>query len=253
MLEGYHNVLQKCELFHGIPLNDILHVLDEISFRICSYDNKERVFQCSQEAEYLAIILENYVTGQKISLSGNAVNIGRHYEGELVAHTAVFAADQEFYPVDYCACMGCTVMMFHKEQMLQLLKLDQRMMNNFLKCLSRDIIMFDYKVELLCLTSTIERVAFYLLSEYEKKKSAHISLEFSKKMWAEFLNVPRTSLARELRKLQEKQWITMDRNQFELVDIEALRNILNEGGIAEESCCHCACDNEPTQQKMHGS
>lgn len=238
MLDSYHTTLQKCELFHKIPIENILELLDKIQFRICTFNPRVKVFQQHEDANYLAIILENHVTGQKISLSGNAVNISRHCAGELIAHTAVFATEQECYPISYCACNGCTVMMIHKTQAVQLLKSDQRIMNNFLACLSRDIMMLDYKVDLLCLSSTIERIAYYLLSEYEKKHSKFVTLEFSKKMWAEFLNVPRTSLSRDLRKLQEKGFIQMDKNDFHLLEIEALRTILNEGATARCLACN---------------
>lgn len=62
----------------------------------------------------------------------------------------------------------------------------------------------------------------------EKIKNDVLTLSFSKKAWAEHMNVSRTSLSRELRKLEIDGVISFNKRKIKINDMESLKKILDE-------------------------
>jgi CRP-like cAMP-binding protein len=55
-----------------------------------------------------------------------------------------------------------------------------------------------------------------------------IHLPFSKKTWAEYLNVSRPSLYRELKKLDDDQAIEINKNNISILNKQKLENLLQQ-------------------------
>lgn len=227
-MNPYISRLPQSPLFEGISAEELSGLLGKIRYTIRSYGVRESVFAPHQEADTVAVLLDGFVTEQKISVAGNAVNITRHDCCDLVAHALVFLPEGECYTASYCACKGCVALLLHRSQLLRLFELAPHIQKNFLACISKDYATLDKKVELLSLTSIREKIAFYLLHEADRLDSSKIRLDFSKKMWAEFLNVPRTSLARELRNMKERGVISFSGRSLAILDAEYLHALLGK-------------------------
>ena len=71
-----------------------------------------------------------------------------------------------------------------------------------------------------------KKIAFSLLHDFSTAEDQTISLPFSKTTWAEYLNVSRTSLSRELKMMCSQKMITMNKNEIRILQAERLETLL---------------------------
>jgi CRP-like cAMP-binding protein len=118
----------------------------------------------------------------------------------------------------------------HKDELLKLFTIDQAIMLNFLKSVSDSMLVLKHKIGILSLNSIQEKTASFLIHEYHhegnNKNSNPITLPFSKKAWAEYMNVSRTSLSRELKNMEIAGVISIAKGKIKIVDFARLEKIL---------------------------
>ena len=78
------------------------------------------------------------------------------------------------------------------------------------------------KIELLMMKGMREKLAAYLLSEYRKNKALTFQILPNRNELAEFLNVSRPSMSRELARMKSEGLIDYYQNTFKLVNMEKL-------------------------------
>lgn len=76
-----------------------------------------------------------------------------------------------------------------------------------------------------------EKIAGYLVHDIQYKNKSEnsniVTLPFSKKAWAEYMNVSRTSLSRELRKLETEEILSFEKRTIIVKDMERLGKIIS--------------------------
>lgn len=82
-------------------------------------------------------------------------------------------------------------------------------------------------MELFSLYSIQKKIAFSLLNDFPMDEKQTISIPFSKTTWAEYLNVSRTSLSRELKILHAQEVISMKGNKIRILQIDMLESLLS--------------------------
>ena len=71
-----------------------------------------------------------------------------------------------------------------------------------------------------------KKIAFSLLNDFSIAENQTIYLPFSKTTWAEYLNVSRTSLSRELKIMCDQKIISMNKNEIRILQAERLETLL---------------------------
>lgn len=69
------------------------------------------------------------------------------------------------------------------------------------------------------------QIICYLVYAHENTNSTTITLPFSKKTWSKYMNISRTSLSRELRKLEENNTISFKKRTIEIIDLQNLKKL----------------------------
>jgi DNA-binding transcriptional regulator LsrR (DeoR family) len=95
-----------------------------------------------------------------------------------------------------------------------------------MKHLGEKNIGLNQKIELLMLKGMREKLATYLLNEYSKNNSLTFQIVPNRNELAEYLNVSRTSMCRELARMKELNILDYYQNSFKILDIEALKECL---------------------------
>jgi CRP-like cAMP-binding protein len=112
--------------------------------------------------------------------------------------------------------------------MLDLISRDPILLENLLRSISNRVLLLNLKTELLSYSSIQKKIAFsllYLMDDYSCNDK--ITLPYSKKKWAEYLNVSRTSLFRELKEVCEKKIIHIDSKTITILNRDSLENLLH--------------------------
>lgn len=220
-------VLQQSALFHKKALNEIAGLLAKIHYRIREYRENEIIFSVNQPADTLGIILEGCVDVKKDFLSGKVITVTTRSQFDLLADAAMFSGAR-YYPGTIFACKPSKIFLLHKQDLLQLFTLDQAIMLNFLCSVSNRMLALNQKIEILSLSSIQSKIAHFLVTQSQAQRSEIITLPFSKKSWAEHLNVSRTSLSRELRWLETANLIAFCNRTIHIKQLTKLSELLAE-------------------------
>lgn len=220
-----YSVLEKSPLFQGISEKDFREVLAKIFYRIQRYEKGELIFRPMEPATRIAVILEGRVEIQKSLPNGNQVNVSQRGAGEMIGTAAVFSKTMK-YPCGIAALEPVRVMIFQKEDFLKLMQADLRILENFTSGLASAAYMLQQRLELFSYSGIAQKAAFWLLMHAKQGEKKSVTIPSVSK-WAMLMNVSRSSLHRELRRLEEQSVISYTPPVIEILDPNGLKKILN--------------------------
>ncbi len=222
-----YSVLEKSTLFSGVPAKELRDDLEAVPHHIQCYDKGETVFHLMEDANRIGVVLEGRVQAQKPFPNGSQINVSIRNPGELIGPAAVFSRSQK-YPCDVISLEPVTIMMFRREDILMLLQKDLRIMKNFMAELATATYMLQQRLELLSYSGIAQKAAFYLLINTRQSGKNVIRIPDSVSNWAMIMNVSRSSLHRELKKLEAEGIISYDPPTIEIHDPERLQSVLSK-------------------------
>lgn len=222
-----YSVLEKSTLFSGVPAKELRDDLEAVPHHIQCYDKGEIVFHLMEDANRIGVVLEGRVQAQKPFPNGSQINVSIRNPGELIGPAAVFSRSEK-YPCDVVSLEPVTIMMFRREDILMLLQKDLRIMKNFMAELATATYMLQQRLELLSYSGIAQKAAFYLLIHTRQSGKNVIRIPDSVSNWAMIMNVSRSSLHRELKKLEAEGIISYDPPTIEIHDPERLQGVLSK-------------------------
>lgn len=222
-----YSVLEKSTLFSGVPAKELRDDLEAVPHHIQCYDKGEIVFHLMEDANRIGVVLEGRVQAQKPFPNGSQINVSIRNPGELIGPAAVFSRSQK-YPCDVVSLEPVTIMMFRREDILMLLQKDLRIMKNFMAELATATYMLQQRLELLSYSGIAQKAAFYLMIHTRQSGKNVIRIPDSVSNWAMIMNVSRSSLHRELKKLEAEGIISYDPPTVKIHDPERLQSVLSK-------------------------
>ncbi len=222
-----YSVLKKSVLFRNIPAKDVRDALDNTPHYIKHFEKEKTIFHLMDPADRIGIVLEGSIQAQKSFTNGRRMNVSVRIPGELIGAAAVFSVSGK-YPCDLVTLDPVTVLVFKKEDFLQLIQRNLQIMENFITEISSAAFMLHQKMELLSYTGIAQKAAFWLLMQEAQTGKEIIPIPGSVTKWAMLMNVSRTSLHRELKRLSEEGLIRYSPPVIEVLDVRALRKMLDQ-------------------------
>ena len=222
-----YTVLEQSALFSGIPTKELCNDLNTVPHHIQRYDKGDTIFHLMENASRIGIVLEGNVQAQKPFPNGSQINVSVRKAGELIGAAAAFSRSQK-YPCDVVALESATILFFLREDILLLLQKDLRIMEYFMTELATASYMLQQRLELMSYSGIAQKAAFYLLIQARQSGKNVIKIPGSVSNWAMVMNVSRSSLHRELKKLEADGLIAYAPPVIEIHDFEALQNVLSK-------------------------
>lgn len=219
------NSLLKCVLFRNMNSEEIEKVLDNIPNNLKSFPSGEIIAIEGDSCDSVGIILDGNIEIHKSFASGKLVTINHFEAGNIFGEALVFSGSHK-YPATIISSDSSRVMFVDRNDIIKLMTLDTRILNNFMGVLSNRILMLNQRLTNLTLDTLRKKIANLLIEEYKKQNTNYITLPFSRKKMAEMLNIPRPSLSRELVKMKEEGMIDFYKNKVKILDMEALKDSL---------------------------
>ena len=220
-----YSVLENCPLFHGVPANELREDLAKTLFHIKHYDKGEIIFRLMEPATRIGIILEGSVEIQKYLPNGKQVNLSVVGEGKMIGAAAVFSKIMK-YPCNIVALKSVNMMIFQKKDILGLMQKDARILENFATEIASAAYMMQLRLELFSYSGIVQKAAFWLLMHAKQGEKKSVTIPSVSK-WAMLMNVSRSSLHRELKRLEEQSVISYTPPVIEILDPDGLKKILN--------------------------
>lgn len=205
--------------------DEVLNILKSIPYNISTYDKEEIIAVEGSDCSSVGIILEGDIEIHKLFISGKIVTINNFKEGNIFGEALVFA-DRHTYPATIISSNKSKIMYIKRPNIVKLMSLDPRIIDNFMGVLSNRILMLNDRITNLAYDSLRKKIINILLLEYNRQKTSTLILPYSRKKMAQLLNIPRPSLSRELVNMKAEGLIDFYKNKIKIIDLQALEDSL---------------------------
>lgn len=185
-----------------------------------------------QTYRYIGII----VAGKAAIVKDNA--LGQRMIIELLTVGSVFGemsafSKQNIWHYSVQSQSDCTVVFIPKDRIIgecaKLCPCHRVLVENFLTIISERGIFLDKKIEYLSIKSVVGKISAYLYDQYKLNNSYYFDIPLNRGKLAEYLNVSRPTLSRELARLRDENVLDFYLNTFKLKDITKLKRLGNIG------------------------
>jgi CRP-like cAMP-binding protein len=216
----YGELLEQTDLFAGIAPNDLEALLGCIHARRREYEKNQMVLREGDKISEIGIVLSGRGRSIKEDLSGKTVIVTLLEKGSLIG--VLLAASRERQsPVSVQALEHLTVLFIPIENVLQrcakVCPRHDRLLRNVLDGIAEKALVLHDRNDCLIKPTVREKVLTYLTREAKAQKSHTLTIPFDRNAMAEYLNVDRSALSRELSQMRKAGLIDFYKNNFRLL------------------------------------
>jgi CRP-like cAMP-binding protein len=194
-----------------------------------NYSNGEYIFLAGNEINYVGIVLSGSVEIIKENPAG-----ARHIMDFLGVSNlfgeGIVCTMERISPVTVRAKEDSKILFIPYERIIKSCSnscsFHVQLIKNMMLLLGEKNYNLNHKIELLMLKGMREKLAAYLLYESRRQNSQTFQIIPNRNELAEYLNVSRTSMCRELARMKELGMLDYYQNSFKLLSIEELNNCL---------------------------
>lgn len=226
MFTKWLNALSECTLFQGIEPIELNVMLECLKPKVSSYEKNEHLTLAGEKFNGIGIVFSGEVAVIKESAAGNRVLMTLLKSGELFGEMAAFSGNGT-WPATVVAQGDCTVMTIPPEKIVGNCERGctghRQLINNMLKIISQRALLLNRKVEYLTIKSIRGKISTYLLEQYHRTKSTMFMLPLNRTELADFLNVTRPSLSREMCRMRDEGIIEFHRASIRIKDLNSLK------------------------------
>lgn len=221
--------LAGCPLFRGIQPGELQAMLACLQPVQRTYRKNQLVARAGEKFTGIGVVLSGHLTVSRDSMGGQRVIITALEAGDLFGEIIAFAGEQT-WPATVMAQEECRVLFLPPEKIVgnceKQCSFHRLLITNMLGIVSRRALLLSRKVEYLSLKSIRGRIAAFLLEQSQKAGRNTFMLPFNRHEMADFLNVARPSLSREMSRLRDEGIIDFHRSSIRLLDVPALKKLV---------------------------
>ena len=221
--------IKKSGLFRDINNEELNVMLECLRPRICSYKRNELITVEGERFEGVGILLSGNASVTRENAAGNRIIITMLKPGSMFGEMAAFSG-KGVWPATVFAQDACVVTFLPPEKILgsceRACASHRMLILNMLKIISNKALMLNTKVEYLTIKSMRGKISRFLMEQHKKTGSLIFMLPMKRNELADFLNVSRPSLSREMCRMKEEGIIDFHMASIRIKDIEALKRII---------------------------
>ncbi len=228
-MDKYIPVLKKCALFRNMEEDALEALLKCLGVQVKSYGAEEFIFLAGDEINYVGIVASGVIEIMKESLAGNKHIVAFLGPSDMFAEGIVCTASR-ISPVTVQANEPSVVLMIPYERIIKSCgngcNYHIGLIQNMMVVLGEKNVNLNRKLELLTLKGMRERLASFFINEAGMKRSNTFQIMLNRTELADYLNVSRTSMCRELARMKEDGLIDFYGSSFKLLNKEELARCL---------------------------
>lgn len=215
-------------LFDRMDDDEILSILICSNASVEHFSENQTIFEKDHLVKNLGIVIEGELNLVSQKYNGTRVIITTLEKGDLFGEALIFASN-DYSPYDLISSGNSKVLLIPYRIFSNMCSIacnyHNQLISNMLTILSNKIVMLNNKMSILNAESLKGRIAVYLLSLQKKANTMIFDMPMNRQELAEFLNVKRPSLSRELSNMQKNNIIEVYRSSVKIKDINKLREL----------------------------
>ncbi len=195
--------------------------------RQAAYQKGETIFRAGTMTRELGMVLKGMVYIENIDLWGDRSILSSVSTGQVFGET--YALCREPLMVDAVAAEDCTVLFLHGERLLQAQEAGEtwavKVMGNMLRVSMQKNLTLSTRIFCTSGKTIRSRLLTYLTYQSVKSGSTTFQIPFNRQQLADYLNLDRSALSKELGKMQQEGLISFYKNSFKLCQCVAPDNV----------------------------
>lgn len=224
--EHYKDTLMKVPLFKNINEVELENMLTCFHTKIKAYKKDSFIVFEGDPFTGIGIIVEGGVVIQKENEQGERVLISKFSEGGMFGEMVAFSRIDR-WPATVQASAKTAIIFIDPTMLIttcgNLCDGHRQLIMNMLTLVSNKALVLNKKVEYLSKKSMRGKIAKYIIEQRKPHKKAIFQVDMNRNELADFLNVSRPSMSRELGRMKEEGIIDYNKNTFRVIDLEALK------------------------------
>jgi CRP-like cAMP-binding protein len=224
--DKWPDALSKCRLFKGIEEDEREIMLECIRPKVFSYSKNGMICIEGDSFTGIGIILSGKATIAKENSAGNRMIMEMLGPGDMFGEMVAFSGNG-VWPATVMAQSPLSVIFMPAKMILsqcrKLCPSHRMLLVNMLEVISKKALMLNRKIEYLAVKSLRGKIASFLLEQYKLIGRTALTMPMKRNELADFLNVSRPSLSREMGKMRDEGLIGFCRSSVEILDLAALR------------------------------
>lgn len=226
MQKHFIQALIESPLFRGVTGDELPALLDCLQPRVMSYHKGEHITTAGVNLKGIGVVLAGKAAALKESTDGNRVVMTVLNPGDLFGEIAAFA-EMPRWPASVQAQDDTAVLFIPQDKIVgscvENCPRHRLLISNMLRIVSERALMLNKKVSYLMIKSMRGRISAFLLDHYRKVGQATFTLPLNRSEMADFLNVSRPSMSREISRMKREGLIDYHLNSFRILDLGALQ------------------------------
>lgn len=200
-------------LFQGIESDALSIMLDCLKPTMKKYRPREIIINYGQSFEGIGIIASGKIALTKEMYSGNRIIMGFLDEGDIFGETVAFS-DKQVWPMTVIAQDDSVLLFLPPDKISHtcsnICASHAALIMNMLKILSNRAWMLDKKIEYMSARNIRGRISSYLLDLLRDSAANTFAIPMKRHELADYLNIPRPSLSREMGLMRDEGIIEFD-------------------------------------------
>ena len=227
-------ILIGMPLFEGIGRNELMEMIQCLALQLYEF----------QKNEYIAIAGDNMRGGTRpgigIMLAGSAVVAKENAAGNRMMMAVLRPGDmfgemmafsgKDRWPASVYTQEPSTVTFLPSSKVIgsceKACRIHKQLILNLLKIISDKALLLNKKVEYLSIKSMRGKISAFLLEQYQQTSQTTFMLPLNRNEMADFLNVSRPSMSREMCRMQEEGLINFHMATVKILDLEGLKGMV---------------------------
>lgn len=228
-MEKYFKILKNCALFRNIGEGEFGHLMRCLGAQVKSYHSEEYIFLTGDEVNLVGIVLSGMIEIMKENLAGNKHIVAFLGPADMFAEGIVCTA-KRISPVTVQVKEDAEVLFIPYERIIKSCgnscNFHIGLIQNMMVVLGEKNVSLNRKLELLTLKGMREKISSYLINEARERRSNTFHIVLNRTELADYLNVSRTSMCRELTRMKDDGIIDFYGHSFKILNQEALSHCL---------------------------
>ena len=227
MIESYIHILKKNYLFEGVTTSELKNMVKCLNCFKREYNKDEYISLEGEKFDSIGIIVKGSASVIKEGINGDRFIMSLLEPGDMFGEMAVFS-HKSSWPASVYAQESCIVCFIPSIKIVSACNnachWHMLLIRNLLKVISQKALLMNQKIEFLTIKSMRGKISAYLLEQHNRTGEATLLLPMNRNELADYLNVSRSSMSREMCKMRDEGIIDFHKETFRILNIEELRN-----------------------------
>jgi CRP-like cAMP-binding protein len=200
--------LREHPLFARVHESHLTKLISSKHVALHHYVRGELIHMVYEQCIWGEVVLHGVCAVEQVSEAGEIFSVAAFTDGSLIGGNLVFSSDP-YYPHTIVAQQDCALIRIERSALFSLLRIDAHALQVFLQQMSDHTVLINNRLSTFVHQSLRQRLMQYLQDESVRQQSKTVILPVTKTRLAQILGASRTSISRELGKMEHEGMIMM--------------------------------------------